>query len=170
MVLPLWAFWIALAVMLVGLIGVILPVVPGVILIWLAVLVYAIAENFATIDPITFAVITLLGAAGATSELWMSQTGARMAGASLRSQLIGLATGVVGAIIGGVFFGVGAVPGALIGSLLGIFLAERWRCSNWREALRSTGGWLLGWALSTLIQFLIGAGMIAIFAWQAFRG
>ena len=30
MVLPIWAFWIALALMLIGLVGVFVPLVPGV--------------------------------------------------------------------------------------------------------------------------------------------
>ena len=56
MVLPKWAFWLALAAMLVGMVGVVLPIVPGVGFIWLVVLSYAIAERFAAIDPLTFAV------------------------------------------------------------------------------------------------------------------
>ena len=51
-------FWIALAAMLIGLAGTILPAVPGIGLIWGAALVYAIIERFATIDPLTFAVLT----------------------------------------------------------------------------------------------------------------
>ena len=39
-------FWIALAAMLIGLAGTILPAVPGIGLIWAAALVYAIVERF----------------------------------------------------------------------------------------------------------------------------
>ena len=53
MVLPEWAFWAALAVMAVGLLGTLIPVLPDIWLIWLAALAYALAEHFATIDPLS---------------------------------------------------------------------------------------------------------------------
>ena len=65
MVLPAWTFWIAITLLIVGLLGVLLPVIPGVGFMWIVILVYAIAERFATIDPISIAVLTLLGLIGA---------------------------------------------------------------------------------------------------------
>ncbi|HEY68108.1 MAG TPA: DUF456 domain-containing protein [Thermoflexia bacterium] len=165
-----WAFWVALATMIVGLIGVILPVVPGVGFIWLVVLVYAVAEHFATIDPITFAVLTVLGAIGFTADLWMSQVGAKVGGASVWSLLAGLVLGAIGAIVGLVFLGVGAVPGAIVGAIAGVILAEWYRRKDWREAFKAGGGWLVGCTLSGGVQFLVAILMILIFVWQALKG
>lgn len=170
MILPMWAFWVALATMIVGLIGVILPVVPGVGFIWLVVLVYAVAEHFATIDPITFAVLTVLGAIGFTADLWMSQVGAKVGGASVWSLLAGLVLGAIGAIVGLVFLGVGAVPGAIVGAIAGVILAEWYRRKDWREAFKAGGGWLVGCTLSGGVQFLVAILMILIFVWQALKG
>lgn len=170
MVLPMWAFWVALTGMVIGMVGTLVPVIPGVALIWLVALVYAICERFATIDPITFTALTLLAGAGLTSDLWVSQAGARVGGTSLRSSLIGLGGGVLGGLIGAIFFGVGAVPGAIIGSLLAIFLSELQKRQDWRQALASGGSWLLGCALSGVAQFMIAILMIGIFVWQVFRG
>jgi len=169
-ILPMWAFWVALATMIVGLIGVILPVVPGVGFIWLVVLVYAVAEHFATIDPITFAVLTVLGAIGFTADLWMSQVGAKVGGASVWSLLAGLVLGAIGAIVGLVFLGVGAVPGAIVGAIAGVILAEWYRRKDWREAFKAGGGWLVGCTLSGGVQFLVAILMILIFVWQALKG
>jgi len=166
-VLPLWAFWVALVVMIVGLIGVILPVVPGVGFIWIVVLVYAIAERCATIDPITFTVLTILGAIGLTADLWMSQVGAKVGGASVWSLLAGLVLGAIGAIVGLAFLGVGAVPGAIVGAVAGIILAEWYKRKDWREAFKAGGGWLIGCTLSGGVQLLIAILMILIFVWQA---
>ncbi|RLC60255.1 MAG: hypothetical protein DRI80_11155 [Chloroflexota bacterium] len=165
-----WAFWVALATMIVGLIGVILPVVPGVGFIWLVVLVYAVAEHFATIDPITFAVLTVLGAIGFTADLWMSQVGAKVGGASVWSLLAGLVLGAIGAIVGLVFLGIGAVPGAIVGAIAGVILAEWYRRKDWREAFKAGGGWLVGCTLSGGVQFLVAILMILIFVWQALKG
>lgn len=170
MMLPMWAFWIALAAIAVGLIGVILPVIPGVGFIWLVILVYAIAERFATIDIITFIVLTILGAIGVSADVWMSQAGAKAGGASPWSLLVGLVLGAVGAIIGSIFFGVGAIPGAIIGAIAGVVIAEWHRHEDWNEAFKVGGGWLMGCALSGVVQFLVAILMIAIFVWQALKG
>jgi len=181
MVLPMWAFWVALAAMLVGLLGVFLPLVPGVGLIWLVALVYAIAEGFATIDAITFAVLTLLGALGVSSDLWMSKLGAKLGGASTKALLAGLGFGVLGALLGlalgaiGAVFGapwleLGAIPCAIVGALLGVFIIEYRARGDWREALKAGGGWLIGCTLSGAVQLLISLVMMALFAWQALKG
>ena len=165
-----WAFWVALVLMLVGLIGVFVPLVPGVGLIWLIALIYALTERFAAIDALTFVALTILGAIGFSADLWMSQIGAKVGGASVWSLLSGLLMGVIGAVVGFAFLGVGALPGAAIGAGLGVFLAELYQRRDWRGALQASGGWLIGCTLSGGVQFLIGALMIVIFTWQALRG
>ena len=170
MVVPSWVFWIAVVAMVVGLIGVILPVIPGVGFIWLAVLAYALAERFAAIDPLTFVVLTVLGAVGVSADLWMSQLGAKVGGASAWSMVAGIAGGVVGAIVGAVFFGVGAVPGAILGALAGVVALEWHRHRDWHEAFKAGGGLLIGCTLSGGIQLVISLLMIVIFVWQVWKG
>lgn len=170
MVLPSWALPVTLVAMLIGLVGVFLPVLPGIGLIWLAALIYAIAEKFATIDPATFAVLSALGVIGLTSDLWTSQIGATAGGASWKSMLAGLVGGSVGGLVGLLFFGVGAIPGAILGALLCVVLMEWREGKNWEQASKAAGGWLLGCLLSSAVQTAIGALMIAIFIWQALRG
>jgi hypothetical protein len=165
-----WAFWLAIAAMVVGLIGIILPIIPGVGFVWLAMLGYAIAEQFTTIDPISFTVLTILGAIGVSADLWMSQVGAKIGGASIWSLLSGVLLGLIGAIVGFVFLGIGAVPGAILGAILGVFLAEWYRRKDWREAFKAGGGWLVGCTLSGVVQLLIALLMMVIFVWQVFRG
>jgi uncharacterized protein YqgC (DUF456 family) len=169
MVLPMWAFWVAVVMMVIGLIGVIMPVVPGVGFIWIVILVYAIAERFATIDAITFVVLTILGAIGVTADLWMTQVGAKAGGASPMSLLVGLLLGAVGAVIGTLFI-VGTIPGAIIGAIIGVVIAEYHRREDWNDALKSGGGWAAGCLLSGGVQLIISIIMILIFIWQALRG
>jgi len=164
------AFTAALFVMLVGLVGIILPVVPGLALIWLGALGFAIAEKFASIDPLAFAFLTLLALVGVTADIWMTQLGAKLGGASFKSQLMGLVGGLVGALAFLVFGGLSAGLGAIIGSVAGVLAAEYIRFKDWNKAIKSGLGWLLGWLASTIFQFMIGGVMIAIFLWQAFRG
>lgn len=156
--------------MFVGLVGVVLPLVPGIGFVWLVILIYAIAEQFATIDPITFGFLTLLGAIGVSTDLWMSQAGAKIGGASVWSLLAGLVLGGIGAVLGLIFLGIGAVPGAIAGAVLGVVLAEWYRRRDWREAFKAAGGWLVGCTLSGVVQFLLGILMTLIFVWQVLRG
>jgi len=154
-----WAI-LALIVMLVGLAGVFLPVVPGVALIWLAAVGYAVADGFTHVGPLTLAVLTLLGLLGVTAELWMSSLGGKAGGASWWSLLAGFLLGLLGLV----FF---SLPGAVIGTVLGVLGMEAWRREgDWREAVKASGGWLAGWLLSIVVQFLISLAMIAIFLWR----
>jgi len=170
MILPAWTFWVAITLLIVGLLGVVLPVIPGVGCMWIVILVYAIAERFATIDPISIAVLTLLGLSGATADIWLSQLGAKVAGASPRSALYSLAGAVIGGLVGLAFFGAGAIPGAVIGSLLGVLINEYLERRDLKAAWRATLGMLVGFTLSTVVQLLIALAMFAIFVWQVRRG
>lgn len=158
-----------------------MPIIPGVGFIWVIVTIYAIAEHFATIDPLTYAFLTILGALGTTTEVWMTQLGAKVGGASIWSLLCGLILGLFGAVLalilgavgsayGLTFLSIGAVPGAIIGAVLGVFLAEWYRQKDWREAFKAGGGWLVGCTLSGVAQLFFSVLMIAIFIWQVARG
>ena len=170
MVLPGWTFWVAILFLVVGLLGVLLPAVPGVGFMWIVILIYAIAERFAAIDPISFAVLTLLGLAGATSDYWLSLLGAKVGGASLRSTLLSLAGCLLGTVIGFFVGGIGALAGAWIGSVLGVLVSEWIERRDWKAALRAALGLVVGFTLSTVVQLVLGVVMLVIFVWQALRG
>jgi uncharacterized protein YqgC (DUF456 family) len=149
-------FGLATTVMLVGLIGVIVPVVPGVVVIWVAVLGYAWYDGFQAPGPPVFALLTLLGVAGATADVWMSYLGARAGGTSLWGTL----GGVLGSLIGLVVW----FPlGAIVGGAAGVLAVELIRTRDWRKALTGGGGTLGGYLLSTAVELLIGLVMIGLF-------
>jgi len=164
--LPVWVFWVALAAMIIGLFGVLLPFFPDVVFIWFVILLYAVADGFTAIGPFTLAILTLLAGLGFTAEFWMSQAGAKVSGASNWSVLAGILLGALGALVGFVFFGIGAVPGAIIGALAGLVLVEWYRRRDWNETFKVVGGWLVGYVLSIGVQLSIGILMILIFAWR----
>ncbi len=168
--LPMWAFWVALTAMVLGLFGILLPIFPDIVFIWFVILIYAIAEGFRAIDPLTFLLLTALGALGFSAEFWMSQAGAKAGGASNWSLLTGIVLGLLGAAVGFLFLGVGAVPGAFLGALAGLVLAEWYQRRDWNRTLKAVGGWLIGYLLSVGVQLSIGVTMILIFVWHVLLG
>ncbi len=167
MELPLWAFWVAVALLIVGLAGVVLPAVPGVGFMWIVVTAYALIEDFGSVTPLWFAVLTLLGVVGTTTEWWMGHLGARAGGASWRSTLAGLVGGIVGGLIGLAAGGIGALPGAMLGAVLGVLVSEYHSHKEWRIALKATLGMVVGFTLSVVVQLAIGVAMLVIFVWRA---
>src|SRR5512143_3898418 len=137
-----WGFWIALGVMLIGLVGAVLPGIPGVLLIWLAALIYAIGTGFQSIGPIVLVILTVLAVIGATADLWVSSTLGRVGGASWHALAASIVLGFLGLLVGLLFAGVGAVPGAIVGSVSGILIVEYRRRKNLKGAARASAGWL----------------------------
>jgi uncharacterized protein YqgC (DUF456 family) len=154
---------LCLFTMLVGLIGIVLPVIPGTVVIFLAALVYAVAEGFEVVGWPTVVFMGLLTVVGTTADLWASSVGAKVGGASGWSVLVGL----VGGLVGFVLF---TLPGAILGAIAGVLLTEIIRVGDWRKALKAGSGWLLGWVLSTVVQLAIGLSMVALFVWQIRQG
>lgn len=168
MSLPNWAFWLTLAVMVIGLVGTLLPVIPGVELIWLAALVYAAVGKFSTISPLTFGVLTLLGALGLTVEIWAGHVGSKLGGASWRALLGGLVLGALGFVLGVFLSGVGAFLLGTIGALVGVFVGEYLYRRDWGQAARAGAGWLAGCLVSGIIRLGIGCLMVLLFVWKAY--
>ncbi len=150
-------------IMLVGLIGTVLPIIPGTILIFVGALLYALVDGFQAVGWPTLIVLGVLTAVATTADLWVSSIGAKIGGASGWSVIIGLLAGLAGFVIFN-------LVGAIIGAVLGVLLTEIVRLGNLRQALKAGSGWLIGWVLSAVVQLGVGLIMLAIFIWQVVQG
>ncbi|NLF64237.1 MAG: DUF456 domain-containing protein [Chloroflexi bacterium] len=164
MLLQIISFGIAVLFILVGLVGVILPILPGTLLVWLSVFFYYLVERalgFAAIDPITFIVVTALALVAGTSEIWLPLLGARQSGSSKRTMVAGL----LGALIGTFVLPIPLV-GTVVGYAAGVLLGEYQKHGDWDKALRAGAGGLAGWGLATVLQLVTGFVILLIFIWQ----
>lgn len=143
-----------------GLIGTVVPMIPGSLLIWVAVLVYVLVNGMASVGWLAFIFITLLAVATGTADLWMPLLGAKKVGASLRAMVYG----TIGAIIGTFF---APLLGTLIGYAGGILLGEYQKRGDWNEAFKVSLGGLAGWGLATAVQLGGGILILLIFAISA---
>lgn len=153
--------WIIAAVMFMGLFSLVLVVVPGLTIIWVAALVYLFVDGLNWGSGIIFGVITLLMIFGNLVDNYMMGASARQKGASW------LAIGV--ALLGGLLGSILWTPlGGLLIALLGLFAVEYIRLRDWRQAYESTRSMLIGCGWAGIIRFGIGLVMISLYAIWAF--
>jgi len=148
-------FWTTLVIMFVGLFGLVVPVFPGIAVIWLAALGYGVATGFTTLGWVLFAVITVLFITGAVIDNVMMSAKAHKEGAAWSSLVLGILAGILGTIFFPPF-------GGLIAAPLVLLLLEYLRQRDFKKALATLRGLAIGWGSAFVVRFLIGAAMIGI--------
>ncbi|MEV0028697.1 DUF456 domain-containing protein [Nocardia sp. NPDC050793] len=140
---------------LVGLLGIIIPILPGVILVFGAILAWAIMTGGATAWTV-FAISTVfLVLSGIIKYTWPGRK-MKDAGVSNRALLLGAVLGIIG-------FFVIPVVGLFVGFVLGVYLSELQRLGRNQPAWQATKHALKGVGLSMLIE-LLGA-LLATATW-----
>lgn len=143
-------------IMAVGLLGALLPLVPGPPLVWLGALYYAWRTSWEVVGWPSLTLLLVLAIIGGTADLWMGYIGASKGGASGWATLASLVGGIVGLVIA-------SIPGMIIGSIGAIAAVEYGRHRDWRKVLRAGGGYLVGSLLSSVVEVLICVLMIGLF-------
>ena len=149
-------FGVTLFFILVGLVGLIVPIFPGIVVIWLATLGYGIVAGFEVAGIIIFVILTLLMIAGTTVDNVLMAAGSRKGGASWWTIVAGLVAGTIGTIVFPPF-------GGLIAAPLVILLIEFVRVRELNLAWRATGGMVIGWGLSFFVR--LGIGIVMLLLW-----
>lgn len=140
----------------VGLVGVLVPVLPGSLLVLGAILVWALGVGTAT-GWAVFAVATAFIAAGAVLKYVVP-------GRRLQLEGVPTSTLFVGGVLGVVGFFVIPVVGLVVGFVLGVYLSELQRLGR-TEAWPATKRALMAAGLSVLIELtacLLAAATFAV--------
>ena len=143
---------VALAIA-VGLAGILVPILPGSVLILGGVLVWAIDVGGATAWAV-FAVVAAILVVGGVVKYLVPNRRLKSIGVPSSTQWIGAAVGIVG-------FFVIPVVGLFVGFVLGVYAAERHRVGD--QAWPSTKAALRAVGLSILIELV--AGLAATVVW-----
>jgi len=148
--------WIlAGALVIAGLAGVVLPALPGHVLILAGLVIGAWADGFMRVGPWTMAVIATIAVASYGIDFAAAALGARHLGASPRAM-----TGAALGTIAGFFFGVpGLILGPFVGAVVGELTANRDMVRAGKAGVAAWVGFAIGTAVKVGLAFL----MIAIF-------
>ena len=142
-------------VMVIGVGGTVLPILPGLWLIWAAALVYGLVDGFGVVGWVTTVLITGLAVAGTASGVYLPQRKAASIGVPWWGQLAALVCAVAG-------FFIVPVVGAPLGFVVGILLVTLARERHFQGALTATWATLKSLLLASGLQFAVGLAMVAL--------
>lgn len=146
---------LAVALMLAGIAGLVLPLLPGAPLLFAGFLLAAWAENFAYVGAGTLTVLGVMAALTYALDFAATAFGAKRFGASPRAAL-GAALGtLLGLPLG--------LVGVIIGPFVGAFVAELSGQRGMRAAGRAGVGAAIGLAVGAAAKLALGFVMLGIF-------
>jgi hypothetical protein len=150
-----WQWILAVALILLGLAGTVLPALPGVAFVFAGLVVGAWIDDFQRVGWITLALLGLLTLASLGIDFAATALGAKRVGAT-RYAIVGAALGT----LGGLFLG---IPGLLVGPFAGAVLGEMLSHGQWRQATRAGWATWVGLLFGTLAKIALAFAMIGIF-------
>lgn len=152
-----WPAWgLAFVLVLVGLAGTILPILPGVPIILLGLVLMAWLDGFAHVGWWTLLWLTFLTVLSVLIDFIATAEGARRFGAG-RLAILGATLG----LLVGLFFG---IPGILLGPFVGAVLGHMAGRAGLDASLRAGVGASIGVMVGTLAGAAIGVIMVVWFA------
>ncbi len=152
------SLWYVLAAVLivVGVIGTVVPALPGVPLVFAGMFVAAWADGFQHVGLWTLIGLGVLTLIAVAVDFFAGLAGAKRVGAS-RLALIGAAVGT----IVGLFFG---IPGLLLGPFLGALIGELFAGATLKRAAGVGVGAWLGFLVGTVLKLAVCFAMLGLFA------
>lgn len=147
---------VALLLMLVGLVGILYPVLPGLLLIVVGVLVWALDARSAT-GWVLLTLVAAIYVAGAVLQWAIPGKRMKRAGVRTSTLLVGIACAFVGMFLI-------PVVGLFIGFPVGIMLASFVRTRSWREARHATVHALKAVGVNIAIELATAFTIIGLWA------
>ena len=149
--------WIvAILMIVVGVVGTVLPALPGVVLVFGGIVLAAWIDDFARISVWTVSALAVLTLVGFAADYVAAALGAKKAGAS-KLAIVGAAIGTVAGVFTGL---IGLVFMPLLGAAIGEYIAQRDLRRAGKVGIATWLGLLIGTAVKVAIVFT----MVGVFA------
>ncbi|MCD4738870.1 MAG: DUF456 domain-containing protein [Anaerolineae bacterium] len=148
---------ILLSGMLLGLLGLIIPVFPGITVIWLFITIYGLVFGFGTLGGWLFIFITILTIGGLLVDNFLMGAKAKQEGAHWASLAAAFIAGLIGSFT--------LTPlGGIAAALLALFAMEYYYQRDHEAAFAVMKSMIVGWGWAFVARFGIGTLMIALWA------
>ena len=139
---------ICFALLIIGSLGVVLPVLPGIPLAWLGLFIYALATGFENISIVTIVIFFILMVISMLLDFIAPLLGAQ----KYRASKLGILGTFIGSLVGIFVLGFwGIILGPLVGAICGELLAR----ANPKQALESSVGTMVGCIFGSLFKLVI---------------
>lgn len=155
------ALWLLVwGLVLIGLMGVVLPVIPGLPLLFAGLLLAAWIDGFVRVSETAVVLIGVLAILGFLVDFLASVFSVKSVGASRQA--------VVGTLLGGLVGILGGVPGLILGTVIGAVIGEIMARRHLRQATKVGLAAGLGFILAVAVKAVLAMAMLGIFAWSYF--
>ncbi len=161
-----WQIIVAILLVVIGIAGTVLPMLPGVPLVFAGLLLAAWHGGFDQVSILTMVIIGVIAAVAWAVDFFASVVTAKKAGAS-KYALWGAGIGAVLGIAGGI---VGLIVGPAIGAIIGELIAHK-NTSKEATTKATTVGIAagLGFVLALAIKIVLALTMLAVFAYAYYN-
>lgn len=154
-------YWIVVGLLvIVGFVGLLVPILPGIVFIFSGLLLAAWLDDFSRVSEVTMIVIGLFSLMAWAIDFFASYFTAKKANAS-KLALFGVMIGALVGILGGV---VGLIIGPVIGAVIGEFIARK----NSGDAARVGVAAGLGFLVALVVKLVLAIMITSIFAYAYF--
>ena len=166
-----WQIIVAILLVVVGIAGTVLPMLPGVPLVFAGLLLAAWHGGFDQVSILTMVIIGAIAAMAWAVDFFASVVTAKKVGASkyaLWGAGIGAVVGIAGGIVGLI---IGPAIGAIIGELISHKTASKEVTTDVNTAKLTTVGIAagLGFVLALAIKIVLVLAMLAVFAYAYYQ-
>ena len=152
---------LAAFLMLLGILGSILPVLPGILISWVGLLVFYLAPsvpiNYWFLGSTLFIAILIY-----VLNLIIPAMGTKRYGGS-KSGMIGATIGLVIGLFSPIPFGI------IIGPFIGAFIGEIINKSNRKSALKAAFGSFIGFLASSFMELMVAFSFLLLFLWKVWE-
>jgi uncharacterized protein YqgC (DUF456 family) len=147
---------VSAALIIIGLLGVFLPILPGIPLAYAGMVLAAWVGGFHEISVLVLILLGLLTAASLAIDFLASALGAKRAGAS-KMAILGAG---LGSLFGMILFN---LPGLILGPFVGVMVVETAQGKSIREAGKVGFATWLGMAVGVALKVGLAFAMLGIF-------
>jgi uncharacterized protein YqgC (DUF456 family) len=148
--------WVlAVVLVLIGFVGIVMPALPGHMLIFAGLLLAAWADHFTRVGPWALTVIGVIAATSYVVDFMAAAVGVKRFGASRRAM-----SGAMLGTLAGLVFG---LPGIVIGPFVGALVGELTVHRDWKRAGRAGAAAWIGFAIGTAVKVALAFVMVGIF-------